>query len=746
MRFLEQIFLIVFQTSLTAGIIILIIFAILKLFNNNLNIRVKYLLMSLILIRLIVPVTTQTNIKVNISEVLKTIQGNNQNKLADKYTSNSKLKNNDTEMINKEPITIDYNQLNVENNQAENQINDILKNIVDAGAIIWCVGLGILTCMLMIVLIKFKSESNNMERIKDGNIIKILNKLKRNINLKSNINLYICDEKKSPCILGFIRPKIYLPHYVLELDEDMISHILLHELMHYKRKDLYLNFICWIILLLHWFNPLVWIALKKLKTYREYGCDCFVLQILGEEKNVDYGMTIINLSKIVTNKRSIQVGLGFERNNLIKGRIEMIKSFKNDSYKISAKAALGCLVAAVVVCTNGITVNALDVNSVSSNNAYNQTSIENRHEFLVDSTVKSYEDINKVKEVSGFNFKLPDYVLEENTPASYQVIKVSDVSNAVQIYFYGKDMDSKKDFSLKIFQGDPVDVLKKIDEAHSAYKNGDNIESNIQEAKMGEIQGKNVTLTITSPKQIINGYELPETQMVEKNFVWEDDGISYALCYSKVFMQEGKTANVTEISQDEVDKIFISIKSLDELKNVDYTVDLNEGEELSTETGIMSIYDKDDVKKAEEILGFNPNMPLTVNSINIQDSIVGLTSDSDVENNNINYELNNFYKDGKNMMTFSQSKHDTFDRYATAKDKGYIYVNEININTEKIYIDGNEVYRDMEKDVDQENSKETISVGYFWQKDGIYYALTIFNTDGYHDEIAKEFINSKTID
>ncbi|MGL4665655.1 MAG: M56 family metallopeptidase, partial [Clostridium butyricum] len=224
MRFLEQIFLIVFQTSLTAGIIILIIFAILKLFNNNLNIRVKYLLMSLILIRLIVPVTTQTNIKVSISEVLKTIQGNNQNKLADKYTSNSKLKNNDTEMINKEPITIDYNQLNMENNQAENQINDILKNIVDAGAIIWCVGLGILTCMLMIVLIKFKSESNNMERIKDGNIIKILNKLKRNINLKSNINLYICDEKKSPCILGFIRPKIYLPHYVLELDEDMISH------------------------------------------------------------------------------------------------------------------------------------------------------------------------------------------------------------------------------------------------------------------------------------------------------------------------------------------------------------------------------------------------------------------------------------------------------------------------------------------------------------------------------------------
>ncbi|ETI89688.1 MAG: Peptidase M56, BlaR1, partial [Clostridium butyricum DORA_1] len=48
------------------------------------------------------------------------------------------------------------------------------------------------------------------------------------------------------------------------------------------------------------------------------------------------------------------------------------------------------------------------------------------------------------------------------------------------------------------------------------------------------------------------------------------------------------------------------------------------------------------------------------------------------------------------------------------------------------YIDGNEVYRNLEKDVDQENSKETISVDYFWQQDDIYYTLTIFNTDGYH--------------
>ncbi|WP_154826676.1 M56 family metallopeptidase [Clostridium butyricum] len=743
MRFLEQIFLIVFQTSLTAGIIILIIFAILKLFNNNLNIRVKYLLMSLILIRLIVPVTTQTNLKINISEVLKTIQGNNQNKLSEEYTSNSKIKKNEIGTINKEPITSNHDKLNVKNDQVQNQVNDILKNIVDAGAIIWCGGIGILTCILMIVLIKFKIESNNMERIKDGNIIKILNKLKRNVNLKSNINVYICDEKKSPCILGFIRPKIYLPHYVLELDEDMISHILLHELMHYKRKDLYLNFICWIILLLHWFNPLVRIALKKLKTYREYGCDCFVLQILGEEKNVDYGMTIINLSKIVTNKRNIQLGLGFERNNLIKGRIEMIKSFKNDSYKISAKAALGCLVAAVVVCTNGITVNALDVNSVSSQNTYNQTSIENKHEFLIDSTLKSYDDLNKVKEVSGFEFKLPDYSLGDGKLDSiYQVIKISDDSNVIDAHF--RDGDSNKNLTLEIFKDDPVEALSKIYESHGVSRSNSKIEASKEQINVGSVEGNSITLKITTPERAIDNQIVPESIDEGKYFVWENDGIFYAIPYANRYENNGQVKQDNKFENEELDRIASSLKNIDEIKDVDYLSVVPE--ELSTETGIMNIYDKDDLNKAQKILGFNPKMPLTINSINIQDSMVGITSDSDVENNTINYELNNFYKDGKNMITFSQSKHDTFNRYATAKDKGYIYINETNINTEKIYIDGNEVYRDIEKDIDEENSKETISVDYFWQKDDIYYTLTIFNTDGYHDEIAKEFINSKTID
>ncbi|MGN0145195.1 MAG: M56 family metallopeptidase [Clostridium sp.] len=298
MGFLEKTFLIFFQTSLTAGILAIIVFAVLKVFNNRLSIRIKYLLCSLILLRCIVPAMTQNNIDLNVSQILNNIQAYNHEDLVNEDRNDSISKDNEIKMFNEENeknIFIDHEQSNIGNKDIQNKGNDILRNVVDSGAILWCIGIVVLTGILIVSLLNFKIKSSNLEKIKDEHIIKILNKLKQNINLKTDISMYICDDKKSPCILGFVKPKIYLPQYVLNLDDNMISHILLHELMHYKRKDLYINLLCCIMILLHWFNPLVWIAEKKLKTYREYACDSCVLQILGEEKNMDYGMTIINL-------------------------------------------------------------------------------------------------------------------------------------------------------------------------------------------------------------------------------------------------------------------------------------------------------------------------------------------------------------------------------------------------------------------------------------------------------------------
>lgn len=742
MGILEQIFLIVFQTSLTTGILILIVLSILKIFRNKLSIMVKYLLMSLILIRLIVPVTTQTNIKLNIIKVLKTVQLDKEKRLVNEYSGDLQLKNSEGKVNIKDDTLANREILNEKNNQTQNQRKYILRNIVDVGAILWCVGIVFLICVLTLIFINFKVKFNNVEEIKDENVIKIINRLKQRINLKSNITLCTCDEKKSPFILGIIKAKIYLPQYILELNENMISHILLHELMHYKRKDLYFNLICWIILLLHWFNPLVWIAVKKLKTYREYACDSCVLQILGEEKNVDYGMTIVNLSKIVTNKRSIQFGLSFKRNNVIKERIEMIRDFKNDSFKISAKGALACLVISIFTCTNGITVNALDINNSYSSNTYNQ--IYTKNKFLIDSTAKSYDNLSKVMKVAGFEFKLPDKSLGNGKLDSvYQVIKISDDSNAIYSNF--RDSNSNRSLILEIFKDDSVEALTKIYESHSqAGKNDSNIECSKENINVGNVQGECITLKINNPERTIGDYTIPQSTNEVKYFVWQNADVFYAIPYESKYNINEQVKESADFEYEDLDKIANSLTNIDEIKNVDYFSASNQ--ELSTEARVTNIYDKDDLIESEKILQFNPNFPLLINGVNLQQSSVGVTSDSDVKNNDINYELNNFYKDDKNMITFNQSKHDTFNRYSSAKDKGYIYMNEANINTEKVNIDGCEIYRCMEEYFDEGNTRKTIGVDYFWEKEGVYYSINIFNTDGYHDEIVKEFINSDTIE
>ncbi|ETI89689.1 MAG: Peptidase M56, BlaR1, partial [Clostridium butyricum DORA_1] len=80
--------------------------------------------------------------------------------------------------------------------------------------------------------------------------------------------------------------------------------------------------------------------------------------------------------------------------------------------------------------------------------------------------------------------------------------------------------------------------------------------------------------------------------------------------------------------------------------------------DLSMNPDLMNIYDREDLHQSEEILGFRPSIPRSINGVEIIDSMVGLTSDSDVENNKINYMVSNTYRNNKNIICIVQSKHD----------------------------------------------------------------------------------------
>src|SRR5699024_5493409 len=94
---------------------------------------------------------------------------------------------------------------------------------------------------------------------------------KRKLNIKSEIIVYISPFMTTPFIYGLWKPKIVLPSISFTTEE--LRHIFLHELVHYKRGDLWTKSLLTIIQALHWFNPIVHMARHNIDRCGEYACD-----------------------------------------------------------------------------------------------------------------------------------------------------------------------------------------------------------------------------------------------------------------------------------------------------------------------------------------------------------------------------------------------------------------------------------------------------------------------------------------
>lgn len=85
---------------------------------------------------------------------------------------------------------------------------------------------------------------------------------------------------KTPFVLGLINPKIYLP---VGLSKEEQNYILIHEQTHIHRKDHIIKTLAFLIVSIHWFNPLVWIAFILMSTDMELSCDERVLKVMNED-------------------------------------------------------------------------------------------------------------------------------------------------------------------------------------------------------------------------------------------------------------------------------------------------------------------------------------------------------------------------------------------------------------------------------------------------------------------------------
>ena len=106
--------------------------------------------------------------------------------------------------------------------------------------------------------------------------------------------VYEAEELSSPCLCGVLRPAVYLTPEAAE-DGTVRTHVLSHELTHFRHRDHIWSLLRCLALALHWYNPLVWAAVVLSKRDGELACDEGTIRQLGEGERIPYGRTLIGL-------------------------------------------------------------------------------------------------------------------------------------------------------------------------------------------------------------------------------------------------------------------------------------------------------------------------------------------------------------------------------------------------------------------------------------------------------------------
>ena len=148
---------------------------------------------------------------------------------------------------------------------------------------IWIAGIIVIALYYIIssIVMKQKIGKNKVEK---AEIIEILEQAKKDMGIQNEIELVVQNYKKVPCIYGFFKPKILLTEEILKEDYKKIYYIFMHELAHYKRKDILLNKVLILISVIHWFNPILWFCFKQIRQDMELKADEMVLNNINKSE------------------------------------------------------------------------------------------------------------------------------------------------------------------------------------------------------------------------------------------------------------------------------------------------------------------------------------------------------------------------------------------------------------------------------------------------------------------------------
>lgn len=207
-------------------------------------------------------------------------------------------------------------------------------NILMSG---WLAGVLLLAAKTVYDQLRLKQALRTGRKIDTPFLSAVFHETKQQLGVKQTVQFVASERIPGPAVVGFNKPAIVIsPSLLITLQKDQLQYILAHEFAHIQRRDVAVNWLMHIILIIHWFNPLLWLAVHKARQDQEMACDACALNRMSPQQNNAYGQTIIHvLDHFSGNQRQPGLAGLSATHKQMKRRLTMIKHFHKKSYRLS---------------------------------------------------------------------------------------------------------------------------------------------------------------------------------------------------------------------------------------------------------------------------------------------------------------------------------------------------------------------------------------------------------------------------
>ncbi|TCP62575.1 beta-lactamase regulating signal transducer with metallopeptidase domain [Baia soyae] len=483
--YLQYFFSWVLDASIMASVLVVLVLLMKGLLRDKLTIRWQYLLWTIVMVRLLLPWAPESSY--SIYNFLPSIQ--DVSSLFDRAVPSEEIATTDVSLSEKEKLISEKNAMFPvvgEQQQDPYSISHYIPSVPSDIPLlsIWLSGVVCLSALLFLIHKRINSNLKKQPLITDERAVQVFEQCKRDMSMMNqHIPLVHSNKIPGPAVFGFYRPRIILSDaHIRDLDDDELRYIFYHELSHIKRRDVGVNSLMNVFLILHWFNPILWCAYYRMREDQEIACDALALTFVGSEQKESYGHTIIRLLENEIKPHSLSLSISARlvgKKSHIKRRIIMIKKFNKKAYRLSI---LG--IAAVAALSVGVFTN-ISSNDAQAKEGKQSTQSEKKQELKLETTVlgsiyNTFDTIEFPTKISGVDPKTMDGKWE---------LDLLEVGNSHPIDGSGAfEVDRTK-------KGDPINYFNAGFDATQVLKQGTSY--NYVVTFKGKVDGKQVSLKST---------------------------------------------------------------------------------------------------------------------------------------------------------------------------------------------------------------------------------------------------------